>query len=117
MPSAADLARLYADAVTVLRAVHDFDDWLGQFWHDRCPGPEIAGAHRSGPETEKAIVWHEDEDSVYGYLPDYEGCFCLPVAESLPDLPFAVRPLEPPAEQDIVISAAMREQLQPPGSY
>lgn len=116
MPPAIDLARRYAEALSALRAVHDFDDWIGQFWREQCPAPEGASAYRTMLGTEKAIVWHEGEDTVYGYLPGYDGCFCVPTAEALPDFPFAAGQLEIPYGQDIVISAAMRDQLHPPGS-
>ena len=116
MPLAIDLARRYAEALSALRAVHDFDDWIGQFWQEHCPAPKGAGAYRTLLGTEKAILWYEGEDTVYGYLPGYEGCFCVPTDKSMPDFPFAADQAEIPFGQDIVVSAAMREQLQPPGS-
>ena len=116
MPPAIDLARRYAEALSALRAVHDFDDWIGQFWQERCPAPESASAYRTVLGKEETIVWHEGEDTVYGYLPGYDGCFCVPTDEPLPEFPFAAGPPEIPYGQDIIISAAMREQLQPPGS-
>lgn len=116
MPPAIDLARRYAEAVSALRAVHDFDDWIGQFWQERCPAPAGAGAYRTVLGQENAIVWHEGADNVYGYLPGYDGCFCVPTAESLPDFPFAASQPDVLYGQDIIISAEMREQVQPPGS-
>ncbi len=116
MPRAIDLARRYAEAVLALRAIHDFDDWIGQFWHDHCPVPEGTGAYRTMLGTEKAIIWHEGDDTAYGYLPGCDGCFCVPTDEDLPDFSFATGQLEIPYGQDIVISAAMRDELQPPGS-
>jgi hypothetical protein len=116
MPPAIDLARRYAEALSALRAVHDFDDWIGQFWCEHCPAPESVGAYRTVLGTEKAIVWHEGEDTVYGYLPGYDGCFCVPADLPLPDFTFVSGQLEIPYGQDIVISAAMGEQLHPPES-
>jgi hypothetical protein len=40
----------------------------------------------------------------------------VPTDEDLPDFSFATGQLEIPYGQDIVISAAMRDELQPPGS-
>lgn len=116
MPLAIDLARRYAEALSALRAVHDFDDWIGQFWHEPCPASRGAGAYRTMLGPEDAIVWHEGEETVYGYLPGYDGCFCVPTSETLPDFPFAAGQPELSFGQDVVISADMREELQPPGS-
>jgi hypothetical protein len=115
MPPAIDLARRFAEAVSALRAIHDFDDWIGQFWCERCPAPTGAGAYQSLLGTEDAIVWHEGDETIYGYLPGFDGCFCVP-AESLPNFPFAASQPDISFWQDIVISATMREQMQPPGS-
>lgn len=115
MPPAIVLARRYAEALSALRAVHDFDDWIGHYWHERCPAPAGAAASRDALGADEAIVWHEGEDTVYGYLPGYDGCFCVPYDETLPEFPFAASKPAIPFGQDIVISAAMREQLQPPG--
>ena len=116
MPPAIDLARRFADAVSALRAVHDFDDWIGQFWCERCPVPGGTGAFRTLLGTENDIVWHEGDETVYGYLPGRDGCFCVPADESLPDFPFAAIQPDISFGQDIVVSATMREQMQPPGS-
>lgn len=116
MPPAIELARRYAEALEALRAVHDFDDWIGQFWHERCPAPESAAASRNALGTEDVIVWHEGEDTVFGYLPGDDGCFCVPTDVALPDISFAPDRAAIPYGQDILISAAMREELQPPGS-
>lgn len=116
MPPAIDLARRYAEALSALRAVHDFDDWIGRFWHERCPDSKGAGTYRTFVGSEEAIVWHEAEDTVYGYLPGDDGCFCVPSEETLPDFPFIARDVDVPYGQDILISAEMRDQLQPTGS-
>jgi hypothetical protein len=114
MPLAIDLARRYAEAVTALRALHDFDDWLGQYWLDPCPAPALSALARSPYDREEAIVWYEGEEHVYGYLPGYDGCFCVPRAVALPEFPFAAVGPALPYGQDVLISAAMREELQPP---
>ena len=116
MPSAIELARRYAEALVTLRAVHDFDDWIGHHWQERCPAPASAAASRDTVGTEDAIVWHEGEESVFGYLPGHDGCFCVPRDLALPSFPFAAGDLTLPFGQDIVISAARRDELQPPGS-
>lgn len=116
MPPAIDLARCYAEALEALRAVHDFDDWIGQYWHEQCPAPDSAAASRTLLGAEDAIVWHEGHDTVFGYLPGYAGCFVVPRDVVLPRFPFAAHNPAIPYGQDIVISAAMREELQPPGS-
>ena len=116
MAPAIDLARRYAEALSALRAIHDFDDWIGQFWHERCPAPAGAAASREALGTEEAIVWHEGEDTVYGFLPGDAGCFRVPHDETLPDFPFALATPAVSYGQDVVISAAMREELSSPGS-
>jgi hypothetical protein len=116
MPPAIDIARRYAEAVATLRALHDFDDWIGQFWVERCASPESGAAARSTLGAEEMIVWHEGEETVFGFLPGYDGCFCIPRAVALPDFPFAAQGTSHAFGQDIVISAAMREDVQPPGS-
>jgi hypothetical protein len=116
MPPAIELARRYAEAISALRAVHDFDDWIGQFWREQCPAPASAAASRDALGTQDAIVWHESEDTVFGYLPGDDGCFCVPYDDTLPDFPFAADAPARPYGQDIVISAAMQEQIQPQGN-
>lgn len=115
MPPAIDLARRFAEAITALRAIHDFDDWIGQFWRQQCPAPQevaLAGADRGADD---ALVWHEGDGTIYGFLPDRDGCFCVPREAALPDFAFTAGPSAPPYGQDIVISAAMREEIHPPG--
>jgi hypothetical protein len=114
MPPAIDLARRYAEALAALRAVHIFDDWLGHFWHERCPRPDGAPTSSTPVTREDAIVWHEREDIVIGYLPGEDGCFRIPRAAPLPDFPSASNGPSVSFGQDVVISAAMREELQPP---
>jgi hypothetical protein len=116
MPPAIDVARRYAEAVATLRAIHDFDDWIGQYWVEGCSLPESAAAARSALGTEEMIVWHEGEETVFGFLPGYDGCFCIPRAAALPEFSFAATGLPHDYGQDIVVSAAMREDAQPPGS-
>ena len=83
-----ELARRYAEALAALRAVHDFDEWIGQYWQERCPAPESA-ASRDTVGAKDTIVWHEGEETVFGYLPGRDGCFCVPRDVPLPDFPFA----------------------------
>ncbi len=116
MPPAIELARRYAEALTALRAVHDFDEWIGQYWQERCPAPASAAASRDAVSADDTIVWHEGEETVFGYLPERDGCFCVPRDVALPDFPITVENPTLPFGQDIVISAAMRDELQPPGS-
>jgi hypothetical protein len=116
MPRAIELARRYAEALSALRAVHDFDEWIGQFWQECSPSPTIATAPHNTVGAEDTIVWHEGEETVFGYLPGREGCFCVPRDVALPDFPFTAENPALPFGQDIVISAAMRDELQPPGS-
>jgi hypothetical protein len=116
MPPAIDLARRYAEALVALRAVHDFDEWIGQFWQEACPAPPSAAASRESVDAADTIVWHEGEETVFGYLPGRDGCFCVPRDVALPDFPLIAENPALPFGQDIVISAAMRDELQPPGS-
>jgi hypothetical protein len=116
MPPAINVARRYAEAVATLRALHDFDDWIGQYWVERCASPGSAAATHTTLGAEELIVWHEDEETVLGFLPGYDGCFRIPRAVPLPDFPFAAEGPVRSFGQDIVISAAMREDVQPPGS-
>ncbi len=116
MPPAIDLARRFADAITALRAIHDFDDWVGQYWRDRCPAPENIVERGGGRGDEDAVVWHESEATIFGFLPDRDGCFSVPRDVALPDFSFATGRSPAPYGQDIVISAGMREEIQSPGS-
>ena len=116
MPPAMDLARRFADAVIALRAIHDFDAWIGQFWTDRCTAPDCPARGPAPRGTEDFIVWHETEGSVFGFLPGRDGCFCIPRDTALPDFAFATGRADAPFWQDVVISAAMREEIHPPGS-
>lgn len=116
MPPAIAIARRYAEAVATLRAIHDFDDWIGQYWIERCSAPAAAASISPSLGIEDAIVWQEDEETIFGFLPGFEGCFCIPRDVALPEFPFSAAGATTFSGQDIVISAAMREELQPPGS-
>ena len=87
MPPAIELARRYAEALAALRAVHDFDEWIGHFWQEACPAPPSAPRRATRWTPEDTIVWHEGEETVFGYLPGREGCFCVPRDVALPDFP------------------------------
>jgi hypothetical protein len=115
MPPAIDVARRYAEAVAALRALHDFDAWIGQYWVESCPFPGSAAASRATAGGD-AIVWHESEEMVFGYLPGVDGCFCIPRDVALPDFAFAASGPVRLFGKDIVISAEMRAELQPPGT-
>ena len=78
--------------------------------------PWQSAASRDTAGAKDTIVWHEGEETVFGYLPGRDGCFCVPRVVPLPDFPFAERNPTLPFGQDIVISAAMQNELQPPGS-
>ena len=81
------------------------------------PLPPSAAASRDAVDAkEDTIVWHEGEETVFGYLPGRDGCFCVPRDVALPDFPLGAENPALPFGQDIVISAAMRDELQPPGS-
>ena len=116
MPPVIDVARRFAEAITALRAIHDFDTWIGQFWCDHCPVSERAALARDDCGASDAIVWHEDEATIFGFLPDRDGCFCLPRETALPEFAFTAGRTATLYGQDIVISAAMREESHPPGS-
>jgi hypothetical protein len=116
MPLAIDLARRYADALAALRAVHDFDAWLGDHWHERCPPPAAAPDAKTPLGAGRAIAWHEAADSVVGYLPGQEGCFRIARNVPLPDFSVVGNSPTAPFGTDVVISAAMQEELLPPGS-
>ena len=115
MPPAIDLARRYAEALAALRAIHVFDAWLGRHWHEHCPRPDDAPASSTPVGAEEPIVWHEGEDVVVGFLPGEDGCFRIPRDAPLPDFPHAGNGLPVTFGQDVVIRAAMRDELQPPG--
>ena len=115
MPPAMELARRFAEAIVALRAIHEFDAWVGQYWRSPCPAPEQAALARADRGASDAIVWHEGEATIYGFLPDRDGCFCVPIEAVLPEFAFAVGRAAPYG-QDILISAAMREEIQPPGT-
>lgn len=116
MPPATDLARRFAEAITALRAIHDFDAWIGQYWRDHCPAMETAAFAGAARGADDAIVWHEGETTIFGFLPDRDGCFCVPRETALPDFPFSAGRSPAPYGQDLLISAAMREEIQSPGS-
>ena len=116
MPPAIDLARRFAEAIIALRAIKEFDSWVGQFWRSPCPFPEKAALARADRGAGDAIVWHDGETTIYGFLPDMDGCFCVPLDAALPDFAFAAGRAAVPYGQDIVISAAMREEVHPPGN-
>lgn len=108
MPPALELARRYSEALAILRAVHDFDDWLGEHWHDRCPPPTAISNARTPVGSRGEITWHEIGDDVIGYLPGQEGCFRIGITASLPEFwPAAPIVSSPRVDEDIVISAAM----------
>lgn len=116
MPPATDLARRFAEAIVALRAIHEFDAWVGQYWRSPCPVPEQASLAREDRGASDAIVWHDGETTIHGFLPDMDGCFCVPLEAALPEFPFSAGRSTMPYGQDIVISAAMREESHPPGS-
>jgi len=108
MPPALELARRYSEALAALRAVHDFDDWLGEHWHDHCPPPPGTSSARTPVGMRGEITWHETGDDVIGYLPDHDGCFRVSIAASLPDFwPAASVADVQRVDEDVVISAAM----------
>ena len=115
MPPAIDLARRFAEAIIALRAIHEFDAWIGQFWCEHCPAPGSSAAHTDAG-ADDAIVWHDGDATIYGFLPDRNGCFCIPREAPLPEFAFTAGRAAPPYGQDIVISAGMRDELQPPGA-
>ena len=114
MPAASDLARHYAQALATLRAIHDFDAWLGAHWHDRCPPPSTPPAARTHVGAAGAIAWHEASDQVFGYLPGSDGCFQIARDLPLPDFPLSGESSLLTFGTDVVISAAMQDELPPP---
>ena len=116
MPSAIDVARRFAEAITTLRALHDFDAWIGQFWSEGCSAAQSAASTDRPAGADDAIVWHETADTILGFLPGRDGCFSIPRDVTLPEFSFAAGRSPFPYGEDIVISAAMRDELQSPGS-
>lgn len=118
MPPATLLARRFSEAIIALRAIKEFDSWVGQFWRSPCPFPERAALARADRGATDAIIWHDGETTIYGFLPDpdMDGCFCVPLDAALPEFHFTAGRSLMPYGQDVVISAAMREEIQPPGS-
>jgi hypothetical protein len=114
MPPAIDLARRYTQALAALRAIHDFDAWLGDYWREQCPAPATAPAARTPLGAAGAITWHEERDRVVGYLPGADGCFDLPRDMPLPAFSLTGEISPPYDDRDILIHASMREELQPP---
>ncbi len=110
MPPAVDLARRYADALAALRAIHTFDAWLGDHWHERCAAPTAGPVAVTPLGVSGAIAWHERDDVVIGVLPGQEGCFRVPRDAMMPAFPVGASPTPLLAEQDVVISATMREE-------
>ena len=115
MPPVLELARRYSEALAALRAVHAFDDWLGEHWHDQCPPRPAAASARSPVGIWGDVTWHESGDDVIGYLPDQEGCFRVSIAAKMPDFwPGNPNIDAPRVDEDIVISAAMPSDHPPP---
>src|SRR5262245_22533413 len=111
MPPAIDIARHYAAALAALRAVHDFDDWLGRHWCPHCPAPQFGRASMTPLGDAGAIAWVEQDDTVLGDLPGETGCFCIPRNLSLPEFPLPRGVLDVPYGQDVVIRAAIRNEM------
>lgn len=110
MPAARDLARRYAEALAALRAVHDFDAWLGEHWQDYCPRPASPPDAQTALGAAGAITWHEVADGIVGYLPGNDGCFRVARDSPMPDFPPSEESLSPLFGNDILISAAMQEE-------
>ncbi len=114
MVSALELARRYANALDMLRAIHAFDAWLGEHWHDQCPAPATDPIATTKVGAAGAIAWHEEEDGVVGIVPELPGCFrvhydaLLPAFPPLRDVPGEFR------DQDVVINASMQGEPQHP---
>lgn len=108
MPAARDLARRYAEALAALRAVHDFDAWLGEHWHDRCPRSDSPPDAQTALGAAGAITWHEEAETTVGYLPGNDGCFRIARETPLPDFPPSEETLPARFGKDILISAAMQ---------
>lgn len=114
MPQAFDLAHRYAQALAALRAIHDFDAWLGAYWREECPAPASVAAARTPLGAAGAIAWHEEGGRIVGYLPGDSGCFDIPRDASPPPFAFGADISPPYSGRDIVISASMREELPSP---
>lgn len=115
MPAARDLARRYAEALAALRAVHDFDAWLGEHWHDQCPRPASPPDAQTALGAAGAITWHEVADGTIGYLPGNDGCFRVARESAMPDFPVADERQPAFYGSDILISAAMQDEGPFPG--
>jgi hypothetical protein len=116
MPPALDVARRYAEAVAAMRAIKRFDTWLGDHWHQECPGRDTAPAATTDVGAEDAITWYEGAEMIVGYLPGEVGCFRIPREAALPYFPLVGDGPPPATGNDILISAEMREQQQPAGN-
>jgi hypothetical protein len=116
MPPATDLARRYGDALAALRAIHAFDAWLGRHWHERCAAPVSEPVSLTPLGVSGSITWYERDDVVVGVLPGQEGCFRVPRDAPMPEFPLAAGGPPLPREQDVVISASMRAEVDLPGS-
>jgi hypothetical protein len=114
MPPAVDLARRYGEALAALRAVHAFDDWLGDHWQERCPPVSTTPAARTALGASGEVSWHETGDNILGYLPDREGCFRIARDAVMPDFSFTTNIPPPQVERDVVISASMQDEHQSP---
>jgi hypothetical protein len=113
MPAASDLALRYAQALAALRAIHDFDAWLGAHWHDWCPPPTTPPTAHTHVGAAGAITWHETADRVVGYLPGSDGCFQIARDLPLPDILLPGESSSLAFGTDVVISAAMQDELPP----
>jgi hypothetical protein len=114
MPSALTMARRYAQALAALRAIHDFDAWLGEHWHERCPPPACPPSALTPLGADRSIAWHDVGEHVFGYLPGEDGCFQLRRDAPLPAFPLAGEDPAPLFGHDILISAMMQDESQAP---
>lgn len=108
MPAAFDLARRYAEALTALRAVHDFDAWLGKHWQAHCSAPAGPPTAETPVGSGQVIAWYESAGVVSGFLPGEDGCFQVPRGERLPEIAVG-ETFTPAYGRDVLISAAMRD--------
>jgi len=112
--SAVELARRYSDALAMLRAIHAFDAWLGDHWHDQCRAPSTDPVAYTKVGAGEAITWHEDADGVVGFVPELTGCFRVAYDAPLPDFPpLRDGPIES-RDQDVLISTSMQREPQHP---
>jgi hypothetical protein len=114
MPSAVALARRYSDALAALRAIHAFDAWLGSYWRERCLVLHSQPVSYTPVGVSGSITWYECGGDVFGLLPGQDGCFQIPHAAAMPDFPFSLErplPFELKPNQDVVIRATMRDEL------